>query len=299
MSTIHNARYAIAGHQTWPPVLAPNNGEAWHKTFIETAWKAALVTDSINGLSTRSLYELTGDIWANLPKETAASRLVTQSQFSDLGKSPAVSNLAQSIDDAICSAIECLRAAQSQLKPAGAHHSISNLEIELISDWRAVCSQFLHVMELLTSVPLESDAEGQAALIKCLQAAVAGEKSLGRCHSIGGNQGSNFQSRCEWTRRDVNIECSVSVGGRNFAAVVRNISQTGALIDGIHGLRSGCRIRVTTMTMQELDGTIAWAARGAAGLKFDRQIPVDSPLLSSDSPAAAILQQQHCASAFV
>jgi hypothetical protein len=299
MSTIHTARNAIASHQTWPPVLAPDNVEAWHQNFTETAWKSVLVTDSINGLSTRSLYELTGDIWANLPKETAARRLVTHSQFSDLGKSPAVLNLAQSIDDAIRSAIECLRAAQSQLKPAGAHHSISNLEIGLVSGWRAVCSQFLHVMELLTSVPLESDAEGQAALVRCLRATVAGEKLLGRRHSIGGHKGSNFQSRCEWMRRDVNIECSVSVGGQNFTAVVRNVSQTGALIDGIHGLRRGCRVRLTTMTMQELDGTIAWAARGAAGLKFDLQIPVDSPLLSSDRPAAAILQQQHCASAFV
>lgn len=53
---------------------------------------------------------------------------------------------------------------------------------------------------------------------------------------------------------------------------VRDLSTTGARIDGAHNLRSGATVLVSVGALRAIGATIIWLTDGVAGLKFAETI---------------------------
>lgn len=75
-------------------------------------------------------------------------------------------------------------------------------------------------------------------------------------------------------RYNVSRPATISLGPLARAAVIRNISSTGMMVESAFTLQSGQRVRVTCGAMT-IDCQVRWSRHGMAGLAFFRQISLD------------------------
>lgn len=81
--------------------------------------------------------------------------------------------------------------------------------------------------------------------------------------------------RTRATRYNVARPATIMIGTLSRAAVVRNISATGMMLESAFTLEPGQRIRVTCGPMT-LDCQVRWSRHGMAGLSFRRPISLDA-----------------------
>ncbi|HEX6376422.1 MAG TPA: PilZ domain-containing protein [Allosphingosinicella sp.] len=74
-------------------------------------------------------------------------------------------------------------------------------------------------------------------------------------------------------RTNLLLAATVEVGGRTLPVRIRNLSETGALLDGA-GLPDAGVALVLTRGELHVPATVAWAAGGRRGIKFDGPTPV-------------------------
>lgn len=75
-------------------------------------------------------------------------------------------------------------------------------------------------------------------------------------------------------RYNVSRPATITLGPLSRAAVIRNISTTGMLVESAFTLQSGQRVRVSCGAMT-LDCQVRWSRHGMAGLAFFRPISLD------------------------
>ena len=82
----------------------------------------------------------------------------------------------------------------------------------------------------------------------------------------------------------------LEVGGDAFAVRIRNLSATGAMIDGVDLSRvlPNARVRIELVDDQMFDATLRWAEDGRAGLHFDEPFSLDR--LNASAPARQALR---------
>ena len=81
-------------------------------------------------------------------------------------------------------------------------------------------------------------------------------------------------------RSNVFVSAALDSDGGSAPAMVRNLSETGALIEGPVLPRPGTQIRLRRGSF-EVAGVVVWQNSRRAGLKFDSSISVDVWLLSA------------------
>jgi hypothetical protein len=74
-------------------------------------------------------------------------------------------------------------------------------------------------------------------------------------------------------RTNLMLAATIEAGGRATAVRIRNLSDTGALIEGAGLLEKGEPLLVRRGEL-EISATVAWSGGGKCGVRFDRPIPV-------------------------
>lgn len=81
------------------------------------------------------------------------------------------------------------------------------------------------------------------------------------------------------TRRAFRVEASfdaeIIVGGTRRDVTVRNISPTGAQLEGIDGLSQGRTLTLSIVELGDRDAVVVWADSAIVGLKFLQPIELE------------------------
>jgi hypothetical protein len=68
---------------------------------------------------------------------------------------------------------------------------------------------------------------------------------------------------------------SILVGGRRSQVRIRNLSATGAMIDGFDGEGRDIDVQIELLEDQLVPATIRWTRDGKAGLQFAQQFDME------------------------
>jgi hypothetical protein len=71
------------------------------------------------------------------------------------------------------------------------------------------------------------------------------------------------------------LTASIQFGGTTAQVRIRNVSETGALIEGPHVPSKGARLFLARADLK-IGATVAWTSGGKAGLRFDEPLPVSA-----------------------
>ncbi|HMP57247.1 MAG TPA: PilZ domain-containing protein, partial [Novosphingobium sp.] len=73
-------------------------------------------------------------------------------------------------------------------------------------------------------------------------------------------------------------------GGQDYDGTIRNISATGALVEGLWNVPSGTRFRIRLGGGLEVGATARWCREDRMGVEFDTALPLDETGRVSLSP---------------
>jgi hypothetical protein len=209
------------------------------------------------------------------PRESATLILST-SRFSRFyGASP------------LCPLIETFETALAQAKSETINFASSGFSSELVhrlaETWRSACRAGTATMAALhkamNAYELTDGDCDRSASLELLSAAAMGS------HSLVANDGTlsfpEWAERREFSR--VAVRCAATLGwdGRKFPVILRDISMSGIglEVDKSVGLRRNMNVRVDVGLSLSLDGMVAWANEGGAGIKLNAPLHTDDPRL--------------------
>jgi hypothetical protein len=75
-------------------------------------------------------------------------------------------------------------------------------------------------------------------------------------------------------RTNLLLTASIEFGGKTTQVRIRNVSETGALIEGSHVPIKGARLILKRADL-EIGASVAWSSAGKAGIRFDEPLPVE------------------------
>ena len=93
---------------------------------------------------------------------------------------------------------------------------------------------------------------------------------MGQMDNIEAKAGAELRAS---RRTNLMLAATIEVGGRASAVRIRNLSDTGALIEGAVLLEKGEPLLVRRGELV-ISATVAWCGGGKCGVRFDRPIPV-------------------------
>jgi hypothetical protein len=76
-------------------------------------------------------------------------------------------------------------------------------------------------------------------------------------------------------RTNLLLTASIEFGGATADVRIRNVSETGALVEGPHVPNKGARLFLARSNFK-IGATVAWTSGGKAGLRFDEPLPVSA-----------------------
>ena len=81
--------------------------------------------------------------------------------------------------------------------------------------------------------------------------------------------------------------------GQHYAGTIRNVSVSGALVEGLWNVPVGTRFRVALTDSAMLDATARWCVDNRMGLQFDEPLQTDGDgtvvIPANDQPAPGSL----------
>lgn len=80
-------------------------------------------------------------------------------------------------------------------------------------------------------------------------------------------------------RTEVSFDATIEVDGHRVPCAIENISPGGAMVKTRQPLARGQAVTLSLGDMGQMTGTVAWAGRNSAGLKFDSDIDTIADLL--------------------
>ena len=109
--------------------------------------------------------------------------------------------------------------------------------------------------------------------VTTIQAAARAVPGFHQVEPVGGSFG-----RRETRLMTILLVARLDVAGVDHVCRVRNLSQTGMMIECSAALAEEDRVRVELRNLQAVDARVAWVRDGRAGLQLDRPIVIDAVL---------------------
>ena len=249
--------------------------EAWRHEFLHVAMMTAFVTMGCTAATEQDVAAALANAETHVPAGPAIHRAVRQGLLHISTRFDPAYFAAQDGYDRLDIAISALRAARTE---AESGRIVDAARLSLL--WRETSQSLANVLDvfdrngLLPGFELPDtslDVQCPRKVLKLLRVAARGETmSSLRTGAPDGTLPGRVQRR-RWNRRNVNLPCSVETRGRFVEASIRNIAQSGALLDGVVELPRGTQLVVTTGDGRKLPASVIWCHARAVGIRFRRR----------------------------
>jgi hypothetical protein len=163
----------------------------------------------------------------------------------------------------------------------GSERAMALHRFALASAWRGVCHSAIAAIR-----HLNAEAEEQlpdfyvlngGVLAQLLLAAASGETPC--LDDTGQPFLPALPQRRRSSRRTLGQTAHITAKGSKFRGFVRDVSAGGFGLDQIPILETGATVSIELSTGRRFAGTVAWYSRGRAGVRFDRALTPNDPML--------------------
>jgi PilZ domain len=263
--------------------------EAWRHEFLHVAMMTAFVTmHCADARANPTAAELEG-IESTVPADPAIDRAIRQGHLEISSRFAPALFAAQSAYDNLNTALAALAAAAAEARGTTAT-STPIAFVAVNQHWRSTARSFLQAMSvfdhngLLHLHPESGSAlktQCPMRLMQLLRAASAGETIVSSGVGAASGHLPEWVQRRRWDRRDVNLQCSVESKGGFFISSIRNLSQGGALLDGVLALPRGTPVTLTVAGGRRLEASVMWCRDQTMGIKFYSELMPDDVLVQT------------------
>ena len=264
---------------------------AWRHEFLHAAMMTAFVTMRCADVARQVDLAGLDAIDAHLPQQPAIDRAIRQGLLQ-------VSSRFSPAFFAGRAAYKTLEVALAEFSVAhaGARYELTGIDpvatlANLRSYWQEASLSFAQALTVfdhngLLHMNPEHDhtlnSQCPRRLMQLLRAAGKGETlAINGADNVAGQLPVWVQRR-RWLRRNCNLKCSVATKGSSFAAVIRNVSLGGTLLDGVPDLTRGTAVLILIGDNRKLPASVIWSQDRTAGIKFDSELAYDDPLIRVD-----------------
>lgn len=260
---------------------------SWSHEFLHVAMMSAFVSLGCNCMKREQTLRLLPQIAGNIPDDPAVHRALRNGLLSMPTRYAAAQYVVQDAYTQVAAATMMFEAIDAS-HDAGEVLSATAI-IELAEAWQRAAQELDHALNLMdksgllqphgdkiTTLPIQ----GPDRISQLLAVAISGETL-----ASGGMQVSekgempNWAERRRWERQESNISCIVTVLCERRAAIVRNVSLGGALVDNMPTLARMTPVTIEIPNGRVLTAKVMWSRDNSIGVKFDTQLQYNDPLV--------------------
>ncbi|MFM9941055.1 MAG: PilZ domain-containing protein [Hyphomicrobiaceae bacterium] len=210
--------------------------------------------------------------------------------------------LAEDIDLAICQLLQAYaarlflaqRMSASFADDAGSTAATTHVDAEILADaWRRTCAAAAAAIRALDTIEGQlatAPTSGEARILELLARAEAGGTPCldpdGRITIPG------WAERRRERRQELRQTATATLGATLVPVVIRDASTSGLGLDLPREAQGGERLTVQLPGGREIAGEIAWSDGQRAGLRLDRRLTENDPLLAPGTTRAPRLKSE-------
>lgn len=265
--------------------------KAWSHEFLHVAMMSAFVSLGCNAMKREQRARLLTEIAANIPDDPAVHRALRNGLLSLPTRYAAAQYIVQDAYTQVAAATELFEHVEAKSE-VGRFLSPASLD-DLASAWRRAAQELNLALNLMDSSGLlqpHGDAvtahnnQGPDRVGQLLALAIAGETlTSGGMQISDKGEMPNWAERRRWERQDSNMSCVVTVLGERRAAIMRNVSLGGALVDNMPVLARMTPVTIEMANGRSLMAKVMWSRDSSIGVKFDQQLQYNDPLVVSSA----------------
>ena len=126
--------------------------------------------------------------------------------------------------------------------------------------------------------------QGPERVGQLLALAISGETlSSGGMQVSDKGEMPNWAEHRRWERQESNMSCIVTAHRDRRAAIIRNVSLGGALVDNMPPLARMTAVTIEMANGRVLTAKVMWSRDNSIGVKFDQQLQYNDPPIASTS----------------
>lgn len=265
--------------------------KAWSHEFLHVAMMSAFVSLGCNAMKREQRGRLFSEIAGHIPDDPAVHRALRNGLLTLPTRYAAAQYIVQDAYNQVANAKELFEDVESKCA-AGRFLTTPSLD-ELAAAWQRAAQELdlaLTLMDksgLLQShggVVTTHNNQGPERVGQLLALAISGETlTSGGMQVSDKGEMPNWAERRRWERQESNMSCIVIVPGERRAAIIRNVSLGGALVDNMPPLPRMTPVTIEMASGRVLTAKIMWSRDNSVGVKFDHQLQYNDPLVASTS----------------
>lgn len=261
--------------------------QAWSHEFLHVAMMSAFVSLGCNGMKRELRRGALDEIAGNLPDDPAIHRALRNGLLSVPTRYAATQYVVQDAYDQVAAATELFEDVAA--KSSAGRFLTPATHGELAEAWQRAAQELDHALNLMDKSGLlqpHGDAittlqsQGPERIRQLLALAISGETLVSGGMQISDKgEMPNWAERRRWERQESNMSCVVTVLCERRAAIIRNVSLGGALVDNMPPVARMTPVTIETANGRVLSAKVMWSRDNSIGVKFDHQLQYNDPLI--------------------
>ena len=264
--------------------------KAWSHEFLHVAMMSAFVSLGCNTMKREQRGRLFSEIAGNIPDDPAVHRALRNGLLSLPTRYAAAQYIVQDAYSQVANASELFEDVESKCA-AGRFLTTTSLD-ELAAAWQRAAQELNLALTLMDKSGLlqhgdtvtTHNNQGPERVGQLLALAISGETlSSGGMQVSDKGEMPNWAERRRWERQESNMSCIVTAHRDRRAAIIRNVSLGGALVDNMPPLARMTAVTIEMANGRVLTAKVMWSRDNSIGVKFDQQLQYNDPLIASTS----------------